>query len=74
MKELIEYIARSIVDKPDEVRITEGYGDGLVFTLHVDSDDMGKVIGKNGRIAWAIRTLLKVAAVKSGLRVTLNIE
>ncbi len=74
MKELVEYIAKSIVDEPDQVTVSEGYGDGIVLTLHVASDDMGKVIGKQGRIATAIRTLLKVAAIKKGVRVTLNIE
>lgn len=74
MKELVEYIAKSIVDNPDEVTVTEGYGDGVVLTLHVAPDDMGKVIGKQGRIASAIRALLKVAAIKQGIRVTLNIE
>jgi len=74
MKELVEYIARSIVDEPDEVNVTEGFGDGVVLTLHVAPDDMGKVIGKQGRIASAIRALLKVAAIKQGIRVTLNIE
>jgi predicted RNA-binding protein YlqC (UPF0109 family) len=74
MKELVEYIAKSIVDEPDEVTVSEGYGDGIVLTLHVAPDDMGKVIGKQGRIATAIRSLLKVAAIKKGVRVTLNIE
>lgn len=74
MKELVEYIAKSIVDEPDEVSVTEGFGDGVVLTLHVAPDDMGKVIGKQGRIASAIRALLKVAAIKQGIRVTLNIE
>jgi len=74
MKELVEYIAKSIVDEPDQVTVSEGYGDGIVLTLHVAPDDMGKVIGKQGRIATAIRTLLKVAAVKKSIRVTLNIE
>ena len=74
MKELVEYIAKSIVDEPDEVSVTEGFGDGVVLTLHVAPDDMGKVIGKQGRIASAIRSLLKVAAIKQGTRITLNIE
>ena len=74
MKELVEYIAKSIVDKPDEVIVTEGFGDGVVLTLHVAADDMGKVIGKQGRIASAMRALLKVAAIKQGTRINLNIE
>jgi len=74
MKELVEYIAKSIVDEPDEVDVTEGFGDGVVLTLHVAPNDMGKVIGKQGRIASAMRALLKVAAIKQGTRITLNIE
>ncbi|MFC1998185.1 KH domain-containing protein [Chloroflexota bacterium] len=74
MKELVEYIAKSIVDEPEEVNVTEGFGDGVVLTLHVAPDDMGKVIGKQGRIASAMRALLKVAAIKQGTRITLNIE
>jgi|TARA_B100002003_G_C13693194_1_gene349193 predicted RNA-binding protein YlqC (UPF0109 family) len=74
MKELVEYIAKSIVDKPEDVSVDEGYGDGVVLTLHVAPDDMGKVIGRQGRIASAIRALLKVAAIKQGARVILNIE
>ena len=74
MKELVEYIAKSIVDDPDEVTVDETTGDSIILTLHVAPEDMGKVIGKQGRIAWAIRTLLKVVAVKQGVRATLNIE
>ncbi len=69
MKDLIEYIARAIVDDPDEVRVREEEeGDRVVYYLQVAEPDMGKVIGKQGRIANAMRTLLKVAAVKSGVR------
>jgi predicted RNA-binding protein YlqC (UPF0109 family) len=74
MKELVEYIAKSIVDEPEQVDVTEGFGDGVVLTLHVAPNDMGKVIGKQGRIASAMRALLKVAAIKQGTRITLNIE
>lgn len=69
MKELIEYIARAIVDNPDEVVVREEEeGDRIVFYLQVAESDMGKVIGKQGRIANAMRTLLKVAAAKGGVR------
>ena len=75
MKELVEYIARSIVDKPDEVQVTETKDEaGVILVLHVAAEDMGKVIGRQGRIAWAIRTLIKVVAVRQGVKVTLNIE
>jgi uncharacterized protein len=69
MKELIEYIARAIVDNPDEVEVREEeQGDSVVYYLTVADADMGKVIGKQGRIANAMRALLKVAATRRGLR------
>lgn len=74
MKELIEYIAKSIVDKPEEVRVTEeATEDGIILRLEVASEDTGKVIGKEGRIAKAMRTLLRVAAIRKGTRATLEI-
>jgi predicted RNA-binding protein YlqC (UPF0109 family) len=74
MKELIEYIAKSIVDKPDEVRVTEeATEDGVILRLEVAPEDTGKVIGKEGRSAKAMRTLLRVAAIRKGTRATLEI-
>lgn len=74
MKELIEFMARAIVDYPDEVVVTEEEGeDHIVFHLKVAESDMGKVIGKQGRIANAMRTLLKVAAIRKGARAILEI-
>ncbi len=74
MKELIEYMARAIVDSPDEVEVSEeDAGDHLVFHLKVAEADMGRVIGKQGRIANAMRTLLKVAAIRRGERAILEI-
>jgi len=74
MRELIEFIARSIVEFPDEVVVSEeDAGDHIVFHLKVAESDMGKVIGKQGRIANAIRTLLKVAAIRKGARAILEI-
>jgi hypothetical protein len=74
MKELIEYIAKAIVDKPEEVKVTEVQsGDGIIFKLQVAPEDTGKVIGKEGRIAKAMRTLLRVAAIRKGTRATLEI-
>jgi hypothetical protein len=74
MKELIEYIAKSIVDKPEEVRVTEeATEDGIILRLEVAPEDTGKVIGKEGRIAKAMRTLLRVAAIRKGTRATLEI-
>jgi len=74
MKELIEYMAKSLVDSPEDVQVTEEReGDRIVLHLQVAEPDMGKVIGKQGRIAQAMRTLLKVAAVKRGERAILEI-
>jgi len=74
MKELIEYIAKSIVTKPEEVVVTEERGsDGVHLKLRVAQEDMGRVIGKQGRVAQAMRTLLRVMAVKQGTRVDLEI-
>ncbi len=74
MRELIEYIAKSIVDQPDEVEVTEEDDeDQIVFHLKVAEEDMGRVIGKQGRIANAMRTLLKVAAIRRGERAILEI-
>ncbi len=74
MKELIEYIAKAIVDKPEEVRVTEeATEDGIILRLEVAPEDTGKVIGKEGRIAKAMRTLLRVAAIRKGTRATLEI-
>ena len=75
MKELVEYIARSITSNPDDVKVTEEEDDegGIVVRLEVHPDDKGKVIGRQGRVAQAMRVLLRVAAVKSGTRVVLEI-
>ena len=74
MKELIEFMARDIVDYPDEVEVTEeNVEDQIVFHLKVAESDMGKVIGKQGRIANAMRTLLKVAAIRRETKAILEI-
>ena len=74
MKELVEYIAKSIVDSPDDVVVTEESDDqGIMLKLQVADDDKGRVIGKQGRIAAAIRTLIRVKAAKQGTRATLEI-
>ena len=74
MKELVEYIAKSIATNPDEVIVTQNDdGERVLVTLEVAPDDKGKVIGREGRVAQSIRTLLKVAAVKQGPRVVLEI-
>ena len=74
MKELVEVIAKSLVDNPDEVVVTEkDTGKALVLELKVASSDMGKVIGKKGRIAKAIRSVVKVAASKEDKKVIVDI-
>ncbi|ADG82894.1 hypothetical protein Tfer_1649 [Thermincola ferriacetica] len=74
MKELLDYLARSLVDNPDQVQINVVEGDkSLVLELKVAPEDMGKVIGKQGRIAKAIRTVIKAAAAKEGKKVMVEI-
>ena len=74
MKELILTIAKALVDKPDEVRVTERKKERLtVLELHVAPSDMGKVIGRQGRIAKAIRNVLKAYAIKNNVHVVLDI-
>jgi len=74
MKELVEYIAKSIVNAPDDVAVTEEEDEqGKILKLQVADDDKGRVIGKQGRIAEAMRTLIRVKAAKQGTRVTLEI-
>ncbi len=74
MKELLEQIARSLVDSPDEVSVNEIEGEqSLILELKVSEDDMGKVIGKQGRIAKAIRVVMKAAAIKENKRVVVEI-
>ena len=74
MKELLEFIAKSMVSEPDAVSVEESTRDGgVVLTLHVGEGDMGKVIGKQGRIAKAIRTVVKAAASHENKKVTVDI-
>jgi predicted RNA-binding protein YlqC (UPF0109 family) len=74
MKALIEYIARSLVDKPEAVVVNEfRSGDRVRLELSVAREDMGRVIGKSGRVANAIRTLLRVAAEREGVQATLDV-
>jgi predicted RNA-binding protein YlqC (UPF0109 family) len=73
-KDLIEYIAKSLVDEPDAVKVTEAEGErGPVLQLKVADGDIGKVIGKYGRIAKALRTVLSASASKDGRRYNLDI-
>ncbi|MBO5209498.1 MAG: KH domain-containing protein [Lachnospiraceae bacterium] len=74
MKELVEVIAKALVDNPDEVVVTEKEeGKNVTVELHVASSDMGKVIGKQGRIAKAIRSVVKAASSKDNKKVDVEI-
>ena len=74
MKDLLLYIARNLVEKPDAVSVTEVEGDQeLTLELRVDPDDMGKVIGRQGRIAKEIRTLVSACAQRTGQKVSVDI-
>lgn len=74
MKELVEYIVKALVDKPEAVIITQTEGENVtIIEIKVDKDDVGKVIGKEGRIANAIRTVVKSAGAKQKKRVTVEI-
>ena len=75
MKQLVETIAKALVDSPDEVVVTETENDReIVVILHVADSDMGKVIGKQGRIAKAIRSVVRAAASKTDKRVKVEIQ
>jgi predicted RNA-binding protein YlqC (UPF0109 family) len=74
MKELIEHIVKGLVDNPDKVNITEVAGEkSIIYELRVGEGDLGKVIGKEGRTAKAIRTIITAAAMKQGKRAVLEI-
>ncbi|MCR5267867.1 MAG: KH domain-containing protein [Lachnospiraceae bacterium] len=75
MKELIEVIAKALVENPDEVVVTQREDDhAIVLELHVAQSDMGKVIGKQGRIAKAIRSVVKAASAKETKKVIVDIQ
>jgi predicted RNA-binding protein YlqC (UPF0109 family) len=74
MKELLEYLARELVEHPDAVRVMESQDDrGVLLQLRVDPEDMGKVIGRGGRIARALRQVVKAAAIRDGVYVHVDI-
>ena len=74
MKELVEHVARSLVDHPDEVKVDVfNEGGQTIIELHVHDEDMGRVIGKDGKVANALRTLLRMMAAREGQRVQLEI-
>lgn len=76
MKELLETLAKGLVEKPDAVEVTteEGEEGVTIYHLHVAPDDMGRVIGKQGRIAKAIRTLMRSAAIRKDVRIQVEID
>lgn len=75
MKDLIEIIAKSLVDFPDQVKVTETENEkGILLELTVANEDVGKVIGKQGRIAKAIRTVVKAAATRNEKKVIVEIQ
>ena len=75
MKELVEVIAKALVDNPDDVVVTESMkGEDILIELTVAAADMGKVIGKQGRIAKAIRSVVKAAASKEDIKVIVEIQ
>jgi predicted RNA-binding protein YlqC (UPF0109 family) len=74
MKDLVEFIAKSIVNVPDDVSVTEETDEqGTVLKLQVADEDKGRIIGRQGRVAQAMRTLIRVKAAKAGTRATLEI-
>jgi predicted RNA-binding protein YlqC (UPF0109 family) len=73
VKQLVEYIAQALVSEPEHVQVFERGGNHVRIELRVVRDDMGRVIGKDGRVANAIRTLLRVAAAREGKQVTLDV-
>ena len=73
MKELLLYMAKNLVDDPESVTVTEIEEDGKVLELRVAEGDMGKVIGRQGRIAKEIRTIVKTVALRTGEKVTVDI-
>jgi len=75
MRDLVEILAKALVDNPDQVKVTQTEGERTIdISLRVAPEDMGKVIGKQGKIAKAIRTVVKAAAVKDGRRVNVDID
>ena len=74
-KQIVEYITSSLTDHPEDVEILEEEDDGRVFlVLRVNPEDKGKIIGRQGRVVQSIRALLRVAAVKEGVQINLEIE
>jgi predicted RNA-binding protein YlqC (UPF0109 family) len=74
LKGLVEYVSKALVDKPDAVKVVEVQdGNTTVYELEVDEEDIGKVIGRQGRVVRGIRALVKAAATRKGIRVDLDV-
>jgi predicted RNA-binding protein YlqC (UPF0109 family) len=74
VKELLEFLARELVDEPDQVEVTETQDDrGLLLSLRVAPDDMGKVIGRGGRTARALRAIVRAAGTRAGIHAAVEI-
>lgn len=74
MKELVEYMVRSLVDIPEQVQVSELEGEqSVIYEVRVAPEDMGKIIGKQGRIAKAMRTIVKAASIKTGKKAVVEI-
>jgi len=74
VRDLVEFMARGLVDKPEAVQVTETESDGtVVLEISVDADDVGKIIGKKGRIISSVRTVVKAAAIQEGKRVRVEV-
>lgn len=75
MKKALELIVTSMVDNPDKVEIDEQEQNGIInFTIKVDKEDMGKVIGKNGKVIKAVRNVMKIPAIKNGKKIYINLS
>lgn len=74
MKKALDFIVSSIVEKPKEVKIAEEGDDVITYTITVDKDDMGRIIGKNGKVIKAIRNVLKIPAIKQGKKIYVNLN
>lgn len=75
MKDLVEFIGKSLADHPDQVQVeATDKGHEIVYTMYVAPEDMGRLIGKGGRIAKAIRTVVKASAIKSGVQIHVEID
>ncbi len=75
MKDTLIYILSSIVDTPDKVSVTQDESEGVInFTVNVAKEDMGKVIGKNGKIIKAIRNVIKIPAIKENKKIFINLS